>query len=172
MLVGGGYGATALFELAGAIRKAGGRSHLLLGAATTDRLYGAEEGGMIADSVTVTTDDGSAGTAGLVTDPLPDLLRRTGADAVYTCGPMPMLRATAAVAAAAGVRCHVSVEEAMACGIGVCMTCVLPIVGFDGMTRMTRACTQGPVFDAGRLRFSDIGTIPADCYGAAAMGAH
>jgi dihydroorotate dehydrogenase electron transfer subunit len=54
----------------------------------------------------------------------------------------------------------------MACGIGVCMTCVLPVVGDDGVTRMVRSCVEGPVFRGDRVRWADIDTIPADALGA------
>jgi hypothetical protein len=54
----------------------------------------------------------------------------------------------------------------MACGIGVCMTCVLPVVGDDGVTRMVRSCVAGPVFRGEAVRWDDIGTIPFDALGA------
>jgi dihydroorotate dehydrogenase electron transfer subunit len=54
----------------------------------------------------------------------------------------------------------------MACGIGVCMTCVLPVVGNDQVTRMVRSCVEGPVFAADRVRWADVGTVPADALGA------
>ena len=53
-----------------------------------------------------------------------------------------------------------------ACGIGVCMTCVLPVVGDDGVTRMVRSCVEGPVFKGDRVRWDDVGTVPADAHGA------
>ena len=59
-----------------------------------------------------------------------------------------------------------AVEEAMACGIGVCMTCVLPVVGSDGITRMVRSCVDGPVFRGEQIRWDDVGTIPFDAFGA------
>ena len=58
----------------------------------------------------------------------------------------------------------------MACGIGVCMTCVLPVVGEDGRTRFVRSCVEGPVFDGDRVRWADVGTLPPDLVGADAMG--
>jgi dihydroorotate dehydrogenase electron transfer subunit len=79
---------------------------------------------------------------------------------------MPMLRAVSIVAESHGVASQVAVEEAMACGIGVCMTCVLPVVGDDGVTRMVRSCTEGPVFRGEQVRWDAVGTVPADCYGA------
>jgi dihydroorotate dehydrogenase electron transfer subunit len=143
------------------------RVDFLLGAGTADRLFGELEAKRTAGAVTVTTDDGSAGVRGTVVDVLPDELERTGALAVYACGPMAMLRAVGAVAESYGLPCQVAVEESMACGIGVCMTCVLPVVGEDGVTRMTRSCVDGPVFPAERVRWDDVGTVPADAFGAA-----
>ena len=83
---------------------------------------------------------------------------------------MPMLRAVGDVARAHAIRAQVAVEEAMACGIGVCMTCVLPVRGDDGQSRFVRSCVEGPVFDADRVRWADVGTLPADLVGADAMG--
>ena len=74
----------------------------------------------------------AAGEQGLVTDVLPDAIERIGAEVVYACGPMPMLRAVGDVAREHAIRAQVAVEESMACGIGVCMTCVLPVRGDDG----------------------------------------
>jgi hypothetical protein len=54
----------------------------------------------------------------------------------------------------------------MACGIGVCMTCVLPVIGEDGVTRMVRSCVEGPVFRGERVRWDDIGTVPPETLGA------
>jgi dihydroorotate dehydrogenase electron transfer subunit len=110
-------------------------------------------------SLTVTTDDGSAGRRGRVTDPLPELLDRTGAERVYACGPMPMLAAVSMVAAAAGVACQVAVEEHMACGTGICFSCVLPVAeGEPGApTRMARSCLDGPVFDGTAVAWAEAG---------------
>ena len=70
------------------------------------------------------------------------------------------------VAAQHGAHSQCAVEEAMACGVGICMTCVLPIVGDDGVTRMLRSCVDGPVFRGDRVRWSEVGTVPADALGA------
>ena len=86
-------------------------------------------------------------------------------DVVYACGPMPMLRAVSQVASAHGVTAQCAVEESMACGIGVCMTCVLPVIGDDGKTRMVRSCVEGPVFLGDRVRWDDVGTVPPDVLG-------
>jgi dihydroorotate dehydrogenase electron transfer subunit len=170
VLVGGGYGSAPLFSLAEQLRQRGCSVHMVLGAATEDRLFGTLDAKRAAQSAQVTTDDGSVGIKGLVTDPLPDLLTRTGSDVVYACGPMGMLAAVARVAAEHGAWSQCAVEEAMACGVGVCMTCVLPVVGEDGVTRMVRSCVEGPVFRGERVRWSEVGTVPADTMGAPVGG--
>ena len=170
VLVGGGYGSAPLFPLADRLRERGCQVHVVLGASTEQRLFGALEAKRTAHSMLVTTEDGSVGTRGRVTDVLPELVRRTQAAVVYACGPMGMLAAVSDVAEAYGAWSQCAVEEAMACGIGVCMTCVLPVVGDDGRTRMVRSCVEGPVFRGDRVRWSDVGTVPAGAYGASVGG--
>ncbi len=171
VLVGGGYGSAPLFGLAEALRARDCRVDMVLGAATADRVFGALEAKRAASSVVVTTEDGSTGVQGRVSDVLPDVIEQSGALVVYACGPMPMLRAVSEVAASYATPCQVAVEEAMACGIGVCMTCVLPVTGDDGVTRMTRSCVDGPVFLADRVRWDELGRVPADALGAPALAA-
>jgi len=165
-LVGGGYGSAPLFSLAEQLRGRGCRVDFVLGAASEPRLFGALEAKRMSTQVAITTEDGSLGERGRVTDVLPAMIKRSGAEVVYACGPMPMLRAVHAIAEAYGAHSQCAVEEAMACGIGVCMTCVLPVVGDDGQTRMLRSCVDGPVFRGDRVRWDDIGTVPADTVGA------
>ncbi len=87
-------------------------------------------------------------------------------DVIYACGPMPMLRQVTLLARRYDIPVQAAVEEAMACGIGVCMTCVLPVIGSDGITRMARSCVDGPVFRGESVRWDDVGTIPFDAFGA------
>jgi len=166
VLVGGGYGTAPLFPLADALRARGCRVDFVIGAAKEERLFGALDAKRISATLTVTTDDGSVGHRGWVSDVLPDVLTSSKADVVYACGPMAMLHSVSRIAEMAGVPCQIAVEELMACGIGVCMTCVLPVIGDDGQTRMVRSCVDGPVFHGHRVRFDDIGTIPSDTVGA------
>ncbi|MGY1616334.1 dihydroorotate dehydrogenase electron transfer subunit [Geodermatophilus sp. SYSU D00691] len=168
LLVGGGYGAAALVGLAALLAGRGSRVAAVAGAASADRLCSLDELAAAGAEVVVTTDDGSAGRQGLVTVAVDERLADAGV--VYACGPMPMLRAVAGAASARGLPSYVAVEEAMACGIGVCMTCVLPVIGADGRSRFTRSCTEGPVFGGDRVRFADVGSLPADVVGADAMG--
>lgn len=164
-LVGGGYGSAPLLPLATALRERGCRVDFVLGAGSVDRLFGQLDARRIAASTEITTDDGSMGRQGRVSDVLPAVLDKTGSEVVYACGPMAMLRAVTDLAAERDIPCQVAVEESMACGIGVCMTCVLPVVGDDGKTRMVRSCVEGPVFLGDRVRWDDVGTVPPDVVG-------
>jgi dihydroorotate dehydrogenase electron transfer subunit len=166
VLVGGGYGSAPLFLLAQALRDRGCRVDIVVGAATEDKLFGVLDLKRLASGLTITTDDGSSGARGRVTDVLDDVMDRAGADVVYACGPMQMLAEVARISTKRRVFSQCAVEEAMACGIGVCMTCVLPVVGDDGVTRMVRSCVDGPVFRGDRVRWQEINTIPADAVGA------
>lgn len=168
VLVGGGYGSAPLFMLAEQLRERGCRVDVVVGASSEEKLFGTLELKRLASTLTITTEDGSLGERGRVTDILPALLDRVDAGVVYACGPMGMLAAVADMATQRRVYSQCAVEEAMACGIGVCMTCVLPVIGEDGVTRMLRSCVEGPVMRGDRVRWADVGTIPPDTLGAPA----
>ena len=176
VLVGGGYGSAPLFWLASALRERGCHVEMVLGAATGEQLFGVDEARQVSDGVTVTTDDGSMGVRGWVSDVLPDVIARSHAEIVYGCGPMPMLGSITDIATAHGAIAQVAVEESMACGIGVCMTCVMPVTGSDGMTRMVRTCAEGPVFRGDQIRWEAFANglcqVPEDAYGATSMDGH
>ncbi|MET7326983.1 dihydroorotate dehydrogenase electron transfer subunit [Nonomuraea sp. NPDC005650] len=171
VLVGSEYGSAVLFPLADALLARGCRVDFVLGGTGAERVFGAMRARRIAETTTLTTEDGSLGLRGKVTDALPSVIADARADAVYACAPMETLRAVTAVAMEFDIPVQVAVEESMACGIGVCMTCVLPVIGDDGVTRMVRACAEGPVFRGERVRFEDVGTIPFDALGAPGGGA-
>lgn len=170
LLVAGGYGSASLLALGAEIKRRGGQVGFILGAATEAGLFGVEQARALTQDVLVVTEDGSAGLTGQVAEPLAQAIKAIDATLVHACGPMPMLSAVSSVAAELGARCFTAVEEAMACGVGICMTCVLPVVGEDGISRFVRSCTDGPVFDGAKVRWEEIGTVPADLEGAAAMG--
>jgi dihydroorotate dehydrogenase electron transfer subunit len=165
LLVGGGYGSAPLLPLAGKLRDRGCTVDFLLGAASADRVFGALTARRTGRSAVITTEDGSMGARGLVTDLLSHVIHETRTDVIYACGPMGMLRQLTAVASRYDIPVQALVEESMACGTGVCMTCVLPVVGDDGVTRMVRSCVDGPVFRGEAVRWDDIGTIPFDALG-------
>lgn len=99
----------------------------------------------------------SPGTAhsGYVTEGLKQHLQSTGADVVYTCGPIPMLKAVASLCAEHGVKCYASMEAYMACGIGVCHGCAIPI-GTSDSWDYKRVCKEGAVFDASEIRWESL----------------
>jgi dihydroorotate dehydrogenase electron transfer subunit len=153
LLVGGGIGAAPLFFLADELRNEGHRVDVILGARSIHHLLNAIDVRRLASVYRITTEDGSVGERGRVTDVLQPMIERCSSDIVYGCGPHPMLAAVARVCADNDVPSQVAVEELMACGYGVCMTCVLPTNAPPKSARhpdefvYERACTEGPVFD-------------------------
>ena len=165
LLVGGGYGSAPLFALAETLKGRGCRVDMVLGASSAAKIYAPLEGKRSVNSLTITTDDGSAGTAGLVSEVLPKLIFENEIDVIYSCGPMAMLEAITKISQETGVIHQCSVEESMACGIGVCMTCVLPYEGEDGVVRMTRTCVDGPVMDGNKVLWNRARTLPDGVWG-------
>jgi dihydroorotate dehydrogenase electron transfer subunit len=164
-LVGHGLGAAPLFSLAERLRERGCEVHMLLAAATETGLFGALDARRAAKSVQVATEDGSVGIRAGVGDVLPELLARTGTDVVYAAGPSTSLHAVARAAEQHGAWSQTAVDVPMPCGTGTCLGCVLPVVAEDGLTKMARACTEGPVFRGDRVRWADLGTVPDDAWG-------
>jgi dihydroorotate dehydrogenase electron transfer subunit len=165
LLIGGGYGSAPLFALAENLKAKGCRVDMVLGASTAAKIYAPLEGKRSVNSMTLTTDDGSAGTQGRVSDVLPSIIEQNQIEIIYSCGPMAMLSAITDIANRFGVMHQCSVEESMACGIGVCMTCVLPVEGRDGITRMVRTCIEGPVMDGSKVTWSKSREIPDGVWG-------
>ena len=104
----------------------------------------------------VTTEDGSEGEKGFVTNH--SILQQERFDRISTCGPTPMMKAVARLAKAEGIECEVSLENLMACGLGACLCCVEkvktspdPSQGGEPQTTNVCVCKDGPVFDTKRL---------------------
>jgi len=150
-VVGHGYGAAPMFMLGERLRERDCAVHMVLGAADERGLFGALEARRAAHSVTVTTADGSVGIKGRVTTALPAVLGRQRIDVVYACGPLGMLREVANLARTAGAWSQVAIEAPMACGLGLCLSCVVPVRGKDDVTRPARCCVDGPVFGGDRV---------------------
>jgi dihydroorotate dehydrogenase electron transfer subunit len=149
VLVGGGTGVASLFELAESADPEASVD-VLLGARSADDLMGRDDyAGLSRVRVEVATEDGSLGHRGRVTALLEPLLGRDPGLTVYACGPTPMMAACAKLAAAAGVRCFVSLENNMACGFGVCLGCAAPLAtAIDAPKAYALVCRAGPVFEA------------------------
>lgn len=150
MLIGGGYGSAPLFALAEILKNRGCRVDMVLGASTASKIYAPLEGKRSVSSLTLTTDDGSAGIHGQITESIPRLIREFGTEVIYSCGPMAMLESINKIATDFDIVHQCSVEESMACGIGVCMTCVVPM-RVDNEVKMIRTCIDGPVMDGASI---------------------
>lgn len=122
---------------------------LCYGARSADLLAGVEDFERAGVDVRIATDDGSRGHRGLVTDVLAAVLRETQPKRrVVCCGPEPMMRAVSQLADRYQVPCEVSLETPMACGVGICFSCVAKVRGADGCWDYKRTCVEGPVFDS------------------------
>jgi dihydroorotate dehydrogenase electron transfer subunit len=166
LLVGEGYGSAALFPLADRLHGRGCQVDFLLGGQSADRVFGALRARRTGRSATITTQDGSMGARGVVTGMLSQIIHEARTDVIYACAPLGTLRDVTALAGRYDIPVQTCVQEAMACGTGVCMTCALPVVGSDGITRIVRSCVDGPVFRGDLVRWDDVGTIPFDALGA------
>ena len=157
LLVGGGYGSAPLFGLAEVLNARGCRVDMLLGASTASKIYAPMEGKRAVNSIRIYTEDGTMGQIGRVTDPIAEIIRDLDIAVVYSCGPMAMLSAITKITDPLSVVHQCAVEEAMACGIGVCMTCVLPVQNDDGTISMLRSCIDGPVMDGSKVQWNSVG---------------
>lgn len=160
LLVGGGYGSAPLFGLAEVLKSRGCRVDMLLGASTGSKIYAPLEGKRSASTLKIYTEDGSMGEHGRVTAPISSLIASGAIDVIYSCGPMSMLRAISDLTSGTDVVHQCAVEESMACGIGICMTCVLPVKDESGSISMLRSCIDGPVMDASSVAWELVGKTP------------
>nr|QIM10093.1 dihydroorotate dehydrogenase B (NAD(+)), electron transfer subunit [uncultured Prevotella sp.] len=147
LLVGGGVGVAPLLYLGNKIKETGGEATFLLGARTAKDLLMIDEFRQ-AGRVFVTTEDGSEGEKGFVTNH--SILSKEKFDMISTCGPKPMMMAVARYAKAAGTECEVSLENKMACGLGACLCCVEKTQDKGNVC----ICTEGPVINSKRLEWA------------------
>jgi len=144
-VIGGGMGVAPLLELAARIPGCDAYMGFRCGT------FKVEEYKQACREVHIATEDGSQGTKGYVTD----LIENIGSyDIVYTCGPKPMLKRIKELCESSSVRCYVSIEERMGCGIGACLVCACKVKEGDTW-HYKKACTDGPVFEAGEVDFCD-----------------
>ena len=157
LLVGGGYGSAPLFGLAEVLKSRGCRVVMALGASTAAKIYAPLEGKRAATLLKIYTEDGSAGEQGRVTDALSNLIFEYDVRVIYSCGPMPMLEALSEIAINHDIAHQCAVEESMACGVGICMTCVMPVKTSTGEVKNLRSCIDGPVMDGEFVQWQLVG---------------
>ncbi|EEG78197.1 dihydroorotate dehydrogenase electron transfer subunit [Dethiobacter alkaliphilus] len=150
VVVAGGIGAAPLYYLLRSLREAGQDVYFFYGARTKDELVMQKDYENLVSEYAEATDDGSAGYHGFVTELAQKAIAQREAH-VFACGPEGMLRQVSAIAARYNRTCYVSLEARMACGVGACLGCVVP-VGTSGEYK--RVCVDGPVF-AGREVFAN-----------------
>ncbi len=151
LLVMGGVGAAPFPLLAETLTSRGARVRAFVGGRSREDLLCLDDFAELDVPVHLATDDGSAGHHGFVTGALEAHLRRAaGRPRIYSCGPTPMMRAVDELAVRHGCDHQVSLEAPMACGIGVCLSCVVPVDRGDAWIYQ-RICREGPVFDAATL---------------------
>jgi dihydroorotate dehydrogenase electron transfer subunit len=153
LLVAGGTGVASIYELARRLGSAGGeRPAVLLGARSAEELMGAGDFAALGVDLRIATEDGSQGHRGLVTELLEQALAQEHAPRVYCCGPTPMMRRCAELAAERSCPCVASLENNMACGFGVCLGCAAPLKAGG----YALVCRQGPMFEAGDLAWEGL----------------
>ena len=167
IMVGGGIGVAPLFSLTQALKRAEGtrlRKNLVvfIGGETREDILCVKDFKKIGARVEVSTEDGSMGTKGMVTDLLLGFLRNTdplkNRDLrLFACGPSPMLRTVSDIAFSQDISCQISFENKMACGVGACLGCSIPTKvkkAGNGEIAYQRVCKEGPVFDSTTILWS------------------
>jgi dihydroorotate dehydrogenase electron transfer subunit len=153
-LVGGGMGIAPLLAAGEQAVSEGKEVVVFLGARSRDYLLAREKFERLGQ-VFVVTDDGSVGEKALVSKPLDEYLKNQGLDLILACGPIPMLKAVAAISVAQDTPAQLSLEQRMGCGVGACLGCAFPVRADtpEGYT-YKRVCHDGPVFWAQEVLFS------------------
>lgn len=154
VLVAGGMGIAPLLCLAESLLRESGdesiETTLYFGAQSSHYLFGIDRLKRLCSPLKLSTDDGTVGYRGPVTDLVNRDAPSFGRDesALFACGPYGMIRETARIAGEYSIACQVSLEEKMACGIGACLGCAVRASGEKRSKRFMRICTEGPVFDS------------------------
>jgi len=153
-MVAGGVGLAPFVTLAEALKARGTKTRLFYGARRAAELTYVELFESLGVEPVLATEDGSRGARGFITAPLDAALTavpRSRDLRLYACGPTPMMRAVAELAASHGRRCDVSLEQVMGCGLGGCYSCVVLTRTPGAAPHFVRSCIDGPVFDATRI---------------------
>ena len=151
VVIGGGVGTAIAYPVARALKQAGNKLIIIVGAREKSLILLEDSLRAISDEMYVTTDDGSYGRKGLVVDPLKELLDAGGVDLVFAVGPLPMMRAVSNVTEPYGVKTLVSLDPIMIDGTGMCGGCRVTV---GGKTQFV--CVDGPDFDAHQVDWDEL----------------
>lgn len=152
LLISEGHGSASIYFLAQELRSRGKRVDMLIGAEDQEHVFKPIEGKRLSQTIALVTEDGSLGERGRIVDMLATMVDGTKAQVIYAAAGRRTLREIADFCAERQIPSQIAVEEQMACGVGMCFTCVVPVIrkdgsGFDNL----RACTEGPVFNPARI---------------------
>ncbi|MFA9380277.1 MAG: dihydroorotate dehydrogenase electron transfer subunit [Acetanaerobacterium sp.] len=151
IVIGGGIGVPPLLEIA---KHYGKNACAVMGFKNAEAVILQEDFAAAGSIIRLCTDDGSMGEKGFVTPLLERELKAQKTDIIYACGPRPMLKAVQELAARYGVRCQLSLEERMACGVGACLGCACKTKK-NGVEGYSHVCKDGPVFEAEEVVFDE-----------------
>jgi dihydroorotate dehydrogenase electron transfer subunit len=152
LLISEGHGSASIYFLAQELRSRGKRVDMLIGAEDQEHVFKPIEGKRLSQTIALVTEDGSLGERGRIVDMLATMVDGANAQVIYAAAGRRTLREIADFCAERQIPSQIAVEEQMACGVGMCFTCVVPVIrkdgsGFDNL----RACTEGPVFNPARI---------------------
>ena len=152
LLVAEGHGAASLYFLAQELIARHKRVDMIVGGETLERVFKPIEGKRLSQTIQIVTSDGSLGDRGSVLDALPEMADKCGVQVLYAAASTPTLERIAGFCRERQIPAQVSVEERMACGYGLCFTCVVPVARKDGSGYdHLRSCVDGPVFNPARV---------------------
>ncbi len=151
VVIGGGIGVFPLYKLA---KELHGRADVFLGFRSKDRVVMESEFESVSNMVITGTDDGSYGYSGYIASAMEQYLNFHDCTMIYSCGPMPMLKAVKKIAEERGIPCQISLEQRMGCGIGACLVCSCETVN-GGADKYAKVCTNGPVFYSEEVTLND-----------------
>jgi ferredoxin--NADP+ reductase len=150
--VGGGVGTAEVYPIAAALKAQRNFVHTIIGARNAETVILEEEMGAVCDAVSITTEDGSKGRKGLVTDELRSILDSgLHVDVVFAIGPIVMMKAVAALTKPYGIKTYVSLNPIMLDGTGMCGGCRVTVAG-----EMKFACVDGPEFDGHLVNYDEL----------------
>ncbi len=147
----GGYGAAPCYLIAKAFKEAGNKVYMIMGARNKDLIFWADKMKDACSELFITTDDGSLGEKGFVTQVLEKIMNREKVDYAIAVGPMPMMRAVAEMTRGKGIYTEASMNPIMVDGTGMCGACRVTVGG-----EVKFACVDGPDFDAHKIDFDEV----------------
>jgi len=147
----GGYGAAPCYLIAKAFHDAGNRVYMVMGARNKELIFWEDKMKKVCNELYITTDDGSLGTKGFVTNVLDDIIKREKVNYAIAVGPLPMMRAVAELTRPYNIKTEASMNPIMVDGTGMCGACRLTVGG-----EVKFACVDGPDFDAHKIDFDEV----------------